>query len=198
MQTKRTAGFRTTLAFAVLVFGGASAVFAPTGWGERSAAALGGSAIHPQAPIGARRGAGPDTELLLNLIAMWLSENFDLPQKYDRPRVEFVPAGHITALRLGALQSSSQREVVAVYLDERKTIYLAESWTGKTPAELSILVHEMVHHLQNLGERTFLCPEARERLAYDAQEKWLEMFGRNLLQDFEIDPVTRKLSTACM
>ncbi len=40
------------------------------------------------------------------------------------------------------------RDVVGVYNDESKTIYLSDKWKGRTPAELSILVHEIVHHLQ--------------------------------------------------
>jgi hypothetical protein len=31
----------------------------------------------------------------------------------------------------------------------------------KTPAELSVLVHEMVHHLQNVEQLKFACPLAR-------------------------------------
>jgi len=62
-------------------------------------------------------------------------------------------------------------EVVAVYNDDAQTIYLAKGWTGATPAELSILVHEMVHHLQHVAGMRFACAEAREKLAYEAQQK---------------------------
>jgi hypothetical protein len=48
--------------------------------------------------------------------------------------------------------SPDVREAVAAYDDEMKTIYLPEGWTGATPAERSVLVHPMVHHLQNLGK----------------------------------------------
>ncbi len=45
---------------------------------------------------------------------------------------------------------------------------------------------------------TYECPAAREKLAYDAQEKWLGLFGRSLSQDFDVDPITLELTTACM
>jgi hypothetical protein len=46
-----------------------------------------------------------------------------------------------------------------------KTIYLPKNWTGSTPAELSVLVHEMVHHLQGATKTKYECPQAREQLA---------------------------------
>ena len=42
----------------------------------------------------------------------------------------------------------------------------------------------MVHHLQNLSHAPYACPEEREKLAYQAQEKWLKMFGHSLATDF--------------
>lgn len=145
-----------------------------------------------------RRG-GTRTELLLTVVTMWLATNFDLPADHDLPRVAFLPAREIAVLRWGpSADPNSHREVVAVYHDKRNTIYLPEGWTGRTPAEVSVVVHEMVHHLQKRGGHKFLCPEARERAAYDAQEKWLGLFGLSLLSEFQIDPFTVKVATACL
>ena len=33
---------------------------------------------------------------------------------------------------------------------------------------------------QKVAELRYDCPEAREKLGYQAQEKWLELFGTNL------------------
>jgi hypothetical protein len=97
----------------------------------------------------------------------------------------------------GTLDRSGWRKVFSVYDDVTKTIYLREGWTGSTAAELSILVHEMVHHLQNLGRLKFQCLAAREKLAYEAQEQWLRLFGSDLWRDFEIDQFTLLLTTRC-
>jgi hypothetical protein len=137
-------------------------------------------------------------DALLTTIALWLSINFGLPASYDHPRVEFLPAAEITALRYGSsVDQARARDVVSVYHNATKTIYLPENWMGNTPAELSILVHEMVHHLQNTGKLKFECPQEREQVAYKAQERWLEMFGRDLLRDFELDPFTLLVITKC-
>jgi len=150
---------------------------------------------------------------LLTAIVMWLSANFDLPAAHDQPRIEFASATKIAALRYKGLLPDrrqeaalindqalppAQREVVAVYHDATRTIYLREGWTGTTPTELSVLVHEMVHHLQSSAGLKFECPQAREKLAYAAQDKWLGLFGRDLATDFEIDPFTLVVTTRCI
>ncbi len=150
-------------------------------------------------------------EPLLAAIETWLSIEFDLPIPGNRPRIELVPPAEITALRYrgrfpnaGTDRPStdpsaapSDRDTVAVYSDATRTIYLAADWTGGTPAELSVLVHEMVHHLQNLAHLKYECPQAREMLAYTAQERWLALFGRDLEQDFELDGLSRLMKTRC-
>ena len=73
-----------------------------------------------------------------------------------------------------------REDSLAVYDDETKTIYLPKKWAGTTPAEISILVHEMVHHLQGMAKTRYECPQAREQLAYAAQEMWLGLFGRSI------------------
>ena len=146
---------------------------------------------------------------LLTAIVLWLSANFDLPAIHEHPRVELVPASAIASLRYKGLagwqmqgphatSQAGQREVVSVYDDRTKSIYLRDDWTGSTPAELSVLVHEMVHHLQNVGKLKFECPQNREELAYKAQDKWLKQFGRDLETDFELDGFTLLVTTQCM
>ncbi|MGB0086854.1 MAG: DUF6647 family protein [Rhodomicrobiaceae bacterium] len=156
--------------------------------------------------------ASPEQSLLAAIVK-WLSSNFELPATSEYPSVRIVPASEIVTLRYGDFLSTSTRNsgavtrdaaapnnsltVVAVYDPRTKTILLPEGWTGTTPAELSVLVHEMVHHLQNLAEIKFECPQALEQLAYAAQEKWLGLFGHNLLEDFDLDPLTLLVRTRC-
>ena len=150
---------------------------------------------------------------LLTAVVTWLSANFDLPRDYDHPPVKLVPAVEITFLRYQAFTPAQRREVlsslpentvgshgreaIAVYDDRTKTIFLPDTWTGETPADLSVLVHEMVHHLQNTARIKYECPGVREQLAYAAQDKWLKLFGRDLASEFDIDAFTLKVTTTC-
>jgi hypothetical protein len=149
----------------------------------------------------------------LTSIARWLSANFDLPESDELPRIEFVSAADLAILRDKGLspdqwrqgsvddpaaRADVQHDIVAVYNDSTKTIFLTEGWTGSTPAEESVLVHEMVHHLQNVGKLKYECPQAREKLAYDAQNEWLKLRKLELEKEFEIDMFTILVRSACM
>jgi len=134
---------------------------------------------------------------LLSAIVVWLSINFDLPATYNHPEIVFAPASQISGLSYVGANKKNERAVVAVYDDVRRVIYLPEIWDGTSPADLSILVHEMVHHLQNVSEIKYACPGAREEPAYAAQGHWLQLFGHSLFDEFELDRMTLKVRTLC-
>jgi hypothetical protein len=143
-------------------------------------------------------------KMLLTVMMIWLSSNFDLPAVHDHPEIKFVTQKEMIAVRYRGLAPNTASELntasdlVALYEDRTRTILLSEHWTGNAPAELSVLVHELVHHLQNRARLTYPCPGAREALAYAAQEKWLKLFGQSLATAFDIDPLTLKVRTSCM
>lgn len=144
------------------------------------------------------------TPALLAEIAAWLSQHFDLPAAERPPKVAFVTPGEITAVRyrgfLGNNNGASPydaNDTVAVYEAASETIYLPEGWRGSKPADMSVLVHEMAHHLQHQADLKFACPAEREHLAYAAQQRWLQRSGRSLAQEFGIDGFTLLVRTNC-
>jgi hypothetical protein len=160
-----------------------------------------------KALMDAPKSRGASMNALLATIVLWLSLNFDLPAVYDPPKVEFVNIEQIAAKQYPGLVkpnsaiSGAKKDdfsVVAFYDMPQRTIYLPDGWTGKTPAESSVLVHEMVHHLQSLAGLKYSCAQERERLAYEAQEKWLGQMGRSIHSEFEIDPFTLLVITRCL
>jgi hypothetical protein len=155
-------------------------------------------------------------QALLSVIATWLSINFGLPEVHELPRVERVTANVMAEVRAERLrewggrpaagskaagfasQPAAGPNVHGIYDDRSRTIYLPAEWTGSSPADVSVLVHEMVHHIQNVNAMKYDCPEAREKVAYRAQARWLELFGRSLADDFGLDPMTLLVRTKCM
>jgi len=146
-------------------------------------------------------------EALLTAIVVWLSANYGLQASFNHPRVEFVSATKMAARlkkdigmkqRNDIASSISGSDIVSLYNNETQTIYLRMGWNGKTPAELSILVHEMVHHLQNVEHLKFTCPQEREELAYKAQDRWLSLFGHDLARDFDLDSFTILVKSKCL
>jgi hypothetical protein len=147
----------------------------------------------------------PTSEAGLREIETWLSRRFNLDAAERLPAVSFAPAVHMLALRHrdlhhpgpGLESGDAAAGVVAVYDDSSRTIYLLDGWTGETPAEFSVLVHEMVHHLQNAAGQKFACPAEREKLAFEAQEAFLAHYKLDLESTFGIDPLTRLVRTSC-
>jgi hypothetical protein len=151
-------------------------------------------------------------DALLAAIVTWLSINFGLPADYDFPEVSFVSADALFEVqhpglspeeRLIMLEAERRmpgdqgRKVVAAYDTRTQVIMLPEGWLGHSGAELSMLVHEMVHHLQGVAGTSHACPAEREGLAYAAQDRWLEVYGTSLEEEFEIDRMTLLVSTTC-
>jgi hypothetical protein len=135
-----------------------------------------------------------------------ISESWARSNRYTRARssesaIVIVTQAELVAKRLqqnfSAHVDPSQRRVVALYDDRATAIFLTDDWTGTSPADRSILVHEMVHHIQNLSGIKYECPMAREKPAYLAQDKWLGQFGLSLEKEFDVDMFTIVVSSAC-
>jgi hypothetical protein len=139
----------------------------------------------------------------LDSLVVWLSKNFDLPAHFGHPTIKFVPAQAVVAIRYAALlndptkAAAVQGDVVSVYNTETHTIYMRDDWKGATPAEVSVLVHEMVHHLQTLARLKFGCPEEREQMAFQAQQRWLSAFDTDLEREFDLDAFSLLVKSRC-
>jgi len=133
---------------------------------------------------------------LLTLIVTWLSINFGLPVNYNHPEIRYLPAAEIYQVRYGA-GHPGQWPITAIYDTKNDTIFLPQNWSAVSPADVSVLVHEMVHHLQQKTHLGYACGEAREAIAYAAQEKWLVQNGLDLQHEFGFDAFTIKILTTC-
>jgi hypothetical protein len=157
--------------------------------------------LHSAAPAPVAGDPGPGSLTLAHEardlqqeVSAWLHEDLGLPVVDEAPEIVFVPDDQIADHRVRDVPAdrtgTDDADVLAVYDDDARTIYLPESWSADRSVGGSILVHETVHHIQNLTGETFACPEAREMAAFDAQERWLNRFGDSLESEFGIDPFT--------
>jgi hypothetical protein len=147
-------------------------------------------------------------EDLLISIENWLSSQFNLLTINHHPRIELVAPSTIASLGYKKFLSDlsvvaesettgSQPNTVSLYDDVTQTIYLPKGWTGSADVEVSILVHEMVHHFQNLLGFKYACAQEREKLAYIAQDRWLGQSGLSLASEFDLDPFSLLVATTC-
>ena len=138
-----------------------------------------------------------DAPTILDFISLWLQSEYQLGQPASQPVIVAMPPAELLTRRYGEGVGTDPADVVALYDAEAGSILVSEAWTGDTVAEISILVHEMVHHLQQDAGTVFACPAARERLAYRAQDDWLKLFGQDLQSAFGIDPALILVATVC-
>jgi hypothetical protein len=133
-------------------------------------------------------------------MVLWLSTNYDLPADMRHPLVEVVSKDEMMSRLLRNPEKSASyrnEEIEAVYNEDTQTIYLLQGWTTQSIKDVSVLLHEMAHHLQfSKGER-YSCPAERERVAYQAQEKWLGQFGKSLESEFGLDPFSVLVKSLC-
>ncbi|RXT56587.1 hypothetical protein B6S44_05875 [Bosea sp. Tri-44] len=139
---------------------------------------------------------------LLEALATWLGAKLGQPVPTSLPRLVFKPAGQIAVLRFKQyasemVQQQDQPNIISIYDARENTIYLRDTWSGATAADLSVLVHELVHHFQEVHQTKFECEAAREAKAFELQEKWLRLFGESLEEEFQIDPFTLLIRTSC-
>jgi hypothetical protein len=145
---------------------------------------------------------------LVEALAAWLAVEIELPAMREPPGFALVSPAKLISLRLGGASADpappvanaqiSPGDVVAVYDRHARTIYLPDGWDGSTPAELSVVVHELVQHLQNEAGQKAACPEVLEGAAFAAQEQWLALFGTDLYREFGLDPFTLLVRTNCL
>jgi hypothetical protein len=152
-------------------------------------------------------------QAFLIAIVTWLSVNCDLPANYELPTIHYASPSEITYFRYGAFSPTDKEKVaasqqalpaelrnstVAVYDHKNRAIILPTGWTAITPAEQSMVVHEMVHHLQYVAQFKFACPQEAESAAYKAQNKWLQLFGKSLESEFSLDGFTILANSNCL
>lgn len=137
---------------------------------------------------------------LLEILATWLASELRLPSLERQPQFAFLSRAEMNALRYRAADGLPEHagNVVALYSDKTETVFLSDDWSGSTGGELSVLVHELTHHVQNVSNMKFRCPEEREKLAYEAQDRWLALLQSDLEEEFQIDAFTLLIQTNCL
>jgi hypothetical protein len=92
------------------------------------------------------------------------------------PCVEQIPPRNICE-RFFDGNVPDDASVVAIYDRKNRVIYLSTAWRADSISDRGTLVHELVHHVQEVAGIPYPCLAAREKLAYHLQAKWLQENG---------------------
>lgn len=137
-----------------------------------------GFALSAQAAdILAWRDARSMEELITHLEA-WLDVKTDLPRRAASPNVKWASQGKIAALKdAGHLADAATTK--GLYDSDNAIIWLARPWSAKDPRDVSVLLHELIHHRQ-ADHGHWYCAGAQELPAYRTQQAWLAELGLEL------------------
>jgi hypothetical protein len=139
---------------------------------------------------------GMDAVIITTLIG-WIAANSNLVAA-EPPHITFVPKHEMRELYYGAKKANEFFRVQAFYLPDKTTIVLPATWRASELRDRSVLLHELVHHLQKSNNIKAPCPAVWERQAYNLQFAWLREQGVEDPYEFiETNVLTVIMLTAC-
>ena len=115
---------------------------------------------------------------LVNHLEDWLDEHTDLRRREAAPVIKWTFQANVASIT-GSKRAAYVQTVRGLYDAERSTIWLVRPWSALDPHDVSVLLHELVHHRQ-AGDGHWYCPGAQELPAYRTQKAWLSELGLEL------------------
>jgi hypothetical protein len=134
---------------------------------------------------------------LIAMLIAWIAAHSTMAAA-GPPDIHFVPKPAMNALYFRDQGKREAFQVEGFYLPDKSTVYLPDSWRLTDLRDQSILLHELVHHLQAVNKVHMSCPQALERQAYQLQLEWLRDNGIEHPYDFAgLDVLAVIIATAC-
>jgi hypothetical protein len=128
----------------------------------------------PAAEPNGTRSSSPPIAALVSELENWLDRESRYKRRSIPVTVRIVGAEVLpSADMMPGVQGFSLR---GYYDPSSATIYLFEPWSVLNPYDVSVLLHELVHHRQHSLPH-WECPNAQERPAYRLQDHWLRERG---------------------
>ena len=108
---------------------------------------------------------------------IWLAGQMGLPPHIEPPTVVYMSQGELRNLSSHSHQLGDRYSVGGMYNARDNLIYLPQGFDMENPFSQSVLVHELVHYLQDSRNLRFECAGAIEEQAYRLQGVWLQNQG---------------------
>lgn len=128
----------------------------------------------------------------------WVAERMGLGRDAPAPSVCIVGGVPLAAIRARAEGTAPNSfEILGLYDADAGAVLLARSWSGRSTAARSVVIHELTHHAQALLNRRYSCQAEAEAEAFQVQEDWLYRRGETLEGAIGLDPLARILLSNC-
>jgi hypothetical protein len=134
--------------------------------------------------------AAANLSALVDTLDDWLDVNSDWQRRKPSPRIRVV-SEWVATERQGTTSSFQRGRLRGLYDPERQEILLVQPWNARSAEDVSVLLHELVHHRQSTHH--WYCPAAQELPANRLQDAWLAERGL----DAEVNWVAVVLDAGC-
>lgn len=111
----------------------------------------------------------PDMTALVGVLETWLDRQAPWARREALPEIRIVQPEAAAAIR--GLAGRGHGRMRGLYDPESATVYLVAPWDAGDAEDVSVLLHELVHHRQ--AAHHWYCPGAQELPAYRLQDRWL-------------------------
>lgn len=141
-------------------------------------------------------------EILVTLL-IWISQNsvFEIPDpnEYPLPTLTFMSQNELHHMATNStLNEDTFFMIRASYFPETNTIYLPHDTDIDTLHFESMLLHELVHHVQNINGISYLCNGHVEKDAYTLEIEYLLQKGvKDPYEMMGLHPLTLIFITQC-
>jgi hypothetical protein len=111
-------------------------------------------------------------ELIISLLLFIGAEtnyNTDLPH----PTILFLPQDQLESKYNADAGTDNTNDLWGFYDLKKNEINLRDTWNIHDPFDKSVLLHELIHYVQDLNEVKFDCVQQMEAEAWPLQKKYL-------------------------
>ena len=120
---------------------------------------------------------------ILTALMIWLGANTTFDTNHDIPNVLFLSQTQMEEMfykGTGAMPNTLH----GLYDKESDTIILPDTWDRREPWDMGVLLHEMIHYLQDQNDLHFNCIAEMERDAWPIQQRYLKE-KHNYMWDYD-------------
>jgi hypothetical protein len=110
---------------------------------------------------------------LVEVLETWLDAHAPWPRRSGDPVIRTISPEELASL--SGVSSRGHGTTRGLYDPEMQTVFLREPWDRFDAQDVSVLLHELVHHRQ--ASSHWYCPGAQELPAYRLQAAWLAERG---------------------
>lgn len=110
---------------------------------------------------------------IITALIIWLGANSDFNVNMDVPTVVFLSQDQMELQYFGESHTGDHSELHAFYDTQKNIIVLPDTWDRRKPWDLSVLLHELVHYVQDQNNTEFNCMQEMEQESWPLQQRYL-------------------------